>query len=162
MKKDKISSYEESRENKKQILAVLDDQQLIFALEKMAAEEQAQLRLGRPETPDIFVFSAHVKIVDREYLGAENWNLFCTQWLKEAEEKRAPVIIVDNSLTNTEKQYKELIAVEEKVKHIQQSAVDLIVKTARRMMKNNEAEITAVRAVTPGRVPPESERIELE
>ncbi|NLL86265.1 MAG: VWA domain-containing protein [Syntrophomonadaceae bacterium] len=64
-------------ENVPQIVVVLDNLCLVEELMELAEKEEAQLRHARPGSPDIFAFSADVKIIDRPLLGEEAWEDFC-------------------------------------------------------------------------------------
>ena len=78
----------------KQIALVSDRDELFHALFHLAEREMSQVRLCRPETPDIIVFSATVRVVDRELLGRDSWNLFCT-FIDEMNDPDVEYPIVD-------------------------------------------------------------------
>ena len=61
----------------KQIALVSDNEDLENALVGLAEEEMCQVTPCRPKTPDIFVFPATIRVVDRELLGRDSWKDFC-------------------------------------------------------------------------------------
>lgn len=116
MKTYRRTPFQLPHEDMKQIIAVTDNEKIIAGLEAVARKEGAQLCLVRPETPDIIVFSGNVRVVDREYLGKESWDMFCEylSMVNTGEEypiidengevlieapvyDRTPIIIIDES-----------------------------------------------------------------
>ena len=81
-------------EHCKQIALVSDSEKLKTALVHLAEREMSQVRLCRPKTPDIIVFSATVRVVDRELLGRDSWNVFCA-FIDEMNNPEVEYPIVD-------------------------------------------------------------------
>jgi len=162
----KRNIYEFSDKSKKEIVVASDSNKLIKALEKLADKEEAELCLLRKDTPDIIVFSGNVRIVDREFLGREAWDVFCeylkdvnTDWevsdFTEAElaerldiyfegtYDRTPLIIIDEKSEFALPRYTK-----GDVFYIKKDSVELITALVRRIIKNSESQSSKVRALT--------------
>ena len=132
-------------ENKKVVLVVSDDLELIEALEEVCKKTGVLLRYARPLTPDILVFSANIKVIDRFVLGEENWNLFCDylEDINDAETAppdeeifdKTPLIITDKA---GEGEFKELRNEEGYVKNIDGNARELIGKMVEKVLIHSE------------------------
>ena len=158
--KTKINAYEESNAGHKQILTVSNNQVLIKKLEQLAGKENAQLRLGRAETPDFVVFSAHVRIIDRNYVGQKNWDFFCS-WVEELNLNSLFLIIAEKNLFENNKRYRELPPEVTGVKYIEQQNYDLILETAKDMLEKNDKDIPVVKGVRADEIPDNDEKIDL-
>ncbi len=84
-----LQAHEFPVEPRKTILAAFDNPGLLQALGELARENAAVVRLTRPRTPDIIPFSANVKVIDRAFVGSDNWAAFC-QFLEEVNQEPAP------------------------------------------------------------------------
>lgn len=144
MVKTKIDAYQEAEVGFKKVLAVVKSQNLIHGLEEMVKKESAQLQLARPNTPDLFILPANVKIVNRTYLGLESWQFYCER-LKERYdylENITPLIIVDEKAGDV---YENLQVAGKAIKYIRQK--EAILKTAQDFLKKSEMDCRGVRAV---------------
>ncbi len=164
------SPYREP-EWKKQLLVASNKFKLLGALDDMAREEGAQLRHARPDTPDICVFPASVTVVDRRYLGAENWRFYC-QFLEEVNNDtdeyplrdddgeilleepiydKTPIIIIDAKHDFSRWEGREEFPAPEyalgEVLYIDQHLVDMVVEEARRLLRESAARFSPARAV---------------
>lgn len=160
MLKTKINAYEESSADYKQILTVVNNEVLIKKLEQLAGKESAQLRLGRPQTPDFVLFSAHLKIIDRNYIGQKNWDFFCS-WVEELKLNSLSLIIAEQNLAENNKRYRELPPEVTGVKYIEHQNYDLIVETAKEMLEESDKDIAAVKGVRADKVPNDADKIEI-
>ena len=155
---DHITPFQEP-ENKKQILTVIDNKELLDALIQLANQENAQVRSCRPNTPDIIVFSACVKIIDREYLGIESWKNFC-EYLEDVNYKEpvlqeekgiyddTPIIIVD-VMEDSEDYSKPECAIGA-VRYIEQSNIEEIIEASRYYLKKCNITAAPIKAEEDG------------
>ena len=144
MIKTKIDAYQEAEVGFKKVLAVVRSQNLIYGLEEMVKKESAQLQLARPNTPDLFILPANVKIVNRTYLGLESWKFYCER-LKEGYDyldNTTPLIIVDEKAGNV---YENLQVEGKAIKYISQN--EAVLKAAQDFLKKSEMDCRGVRAV---------------
>ncbi len=165
--RDKSSSPYEYPENKKQLLVVSSNYRLLEALQKMAHREGAQLRHARPQTPDLIVFSASVRVVDRYYLGREHWQLFCDflaevnaedeggytrrdekgeMILEEPLFDAVPIIIVDEEGSRGGEGFPSPESARGEVLYISQHAGEIVVRAARRLLRQSDIRVSPVRA----------------
>ncbi len=132
-------------ENQKVVLVVSDDLDLIETLEEACKKTGALLRHARPLTPDILVFSANIKVIDRLVLGEENWNLFC-DYLEDINDvetappdedifDKTPLIITDKT---GEGEFRELRNEEGYVKKIDGDARELIGKMVEKVLLHSD------------------------
>lgn len=152
------SAYELPEENMKQIIAVIDNERLMAALEKVAAEESAQVCRARPDTPDIFVFTGNIRIVDREYLGQESWGFFC-RLLENVNESpiihdyqkglrdEVPLLIVDEDLERSRRNFQDPGAARGGVYYISQHSPELIAMQVKRILQGSEPVGSFVKAL---------------
>jgi len=166
----KSTSPYEFPENKKQLLIVSNNYRLIDALENMAWQEDAQLRHARPCTPDIYVFAASVKIIDRRYLGARDWQTYCelledlnndtTEYPVRDEDgeilleaplyDETPVIIIDTNPGGFAGDENFIVPeyARGEVFYIDQRYVAQVVQAAQRLLRKSKIEVSPVRAVS--------------
>ncbi len=145
-----LSPFDYPRDQK-QIAVVSASTELIDALASLAAKEAAQVRLCRPRTPDIIVFSANVRVVNRGFLGMELWEQFCA-FMDEINDPNAtwPIADEDGNAVLVHPLFDEtpLIIVDRygdrlplplylrcKARFIQESATDLIVQLVRNHLR---------------------------
>ena len=152
------SAYELPEENMKQIIAVIDNERLMAALGDVAGEEGAQVCRARPDTPDIFVFTGNIRIVDREYLGQESWDFFC-RLLEEVNESpiihdyqkglrdEVPLLIVDKDLERSSRDFQEPEAARGGVYYISQHSPELIAMQVKRILQGSEPVGSFVKAL---------------
>ncbi len=153
---EKRQSSFEYPEDKKQIVIVSRNYELLAALSELADEENAQLRHARPGTPDILVFSGVVKIIDRPYLGEKVWKTFC-DYLEQVNEEtefpirdeqgeiifedaiydETPLIIIDGDPANTRLVFQEPDNKEGSVYYIEQESVELILYLTRKLVRGS-------------------------
>lgn len=142
---------------KKQIVIVSKYYKLLSALTDLAKKENAQLRHARPRTPDVVVFSAAVKIIDRHYLGAESWETYY-EYLEQVNEditsqfdepvyEDTPLFIIDNDLAGSFNVFKEPQKVKGGVYYIEQNSVELIVSLTRKLLRKSTSGVCMVKAV---------------
>lgn len=148
----------------RQILLASDNIKLIKALSEIAKQEQAQICLLRPNTPDI-IFKGNIRIVDRHYLGYEWWEIFC-DFIAEGTNNedypilddngevifeeplydKIPIIIIDNKTEEgLEFSYPEEARGE--VLFIDQDSIDEILKNTARLLHDSQPIVSGARSV---------------
>jgi|GEM_PF-2946413 len=148
--------YDYPQEPTKHIVAVTKNYVLLEALKDLAQKDKAYLRRARPETPDIIVFPANVKIIDRGYLGEESWEAFC-EYLAQVNDDAdfpgeeedgevlfeedifddTPLIIIDDSKKVSGKEFEKPQKAIGKVYYLGKEEVNLIVQLTARILKNS-------------------------
>lgn len=158
-----ISPFDYPQKEKQVVLASGDDE-LKSALDAMAIEEDAEVRLIRPETPDIVVFSGCVRVVDRRLLGDEAWSMFC-EYIDEVNDPGQDPVIMDDDgevlldgplydevplvVTDVDPESERFPAprhMRGRVHCIDGRAVELIVQLVRKILRESDAVAGHVRA----------------
>ena len=160
------SSYELPERGLKHIIAVINHKPLINILKDIAKEEQAQLCLARPNTPDIIAMSGNLRIVNRQYLGKRSWNNFC-EFIKQTNQTMdypllddgggliidefyiddTPLLIVDENNEKINHNFSKLENMIGEVYFINKNSTDLIAALVKKILKNNSPRGGMVRAV---------------
>lgn len=58
------------------VFGIFENNELKCELEKFAIKEGYKLIIGDPGTPDILAFGSFVKIIDRQFLGKETYDIY--------------------------------------------------------------------------------------
>ncbi len=149
----------------KQILLASDNTKLIKALSDLAEQEQAQVCLLRPNTPDI-VFSGNVRVIDRHYLGHDCWESFCDfiadgtkkedypildddgeVIIEEPLHDEIPLIIIDNKPEEEGLEFSYPEETRGEVLFINQDSIDDILNDLARLLHNSQPIVSGTRAV---------------
>jgi len=159
--KEKLESPYEYPQHKKQILVASGNYRLLTRLNCIAEQEKAQLRHARPDTPDIFVFSASVRVIDRHYLGREAWEDFCDflyevnscelheEELDEWEESGyddTPIVVVDSDAENLQTEFSYPHSALGSVYYFKPASLELIANEVCRLLRKSRYFVAPIKA----------------
>lgn len=158
-----ISPFDYPQKDKQVVLAS-NDEDLKNALDTMATGEDAEVRLIRPDTPDIVVFSGCVRVVDRRLVGDETWSMF-SEYIDEVNDPDQDPVIVDEDgevlldgplydevplvLTDGDSDSQRFTIprhMRGSVFHMDGRAVQLVVQLVRKILRCSDARASHVRA----------------
>ncbi len=151
-------------QKEKQVVLASDDEDLKKALDAMATDEDAEVRLIRPDTPDIVVFSGCVRVVDRRLVGDETWSVF-SEYIDEVNDPdqdpvivdedgevlldgplydEVPLVVTDGS--SDSRRFSIPRHMRGSVHYIDGRAVELVVQLVRKILRDSDAQASHVRA----------------
>gem|GEM_PF-670072 len=143
----------------RRIFVVLQNIELVGTLLDVARDAGAHVFFGEPDSPDIIAVPSDIRVVDRNLLGEEAWNAYCS-YLDEVNDDAAypildetgevlireplredvPIIIVDSELPQSINKFTKPNKPEGCVHYISPWLPDLVVEKVREVLTSQDGQ----------------------